>query len=339
MAPTPLFSPSLRNLPYSWSSDPESGYGAMAPMARIKQFRSLVPRKDFRQFVGHLPLHRAQLMAIGSSAVQFSLEDVPVLLLNVCFFGHRDIHTPHGDVVYRPGGAVLLPAGDRNARGACSTAVVSLRPEEVERAAAAMAGQRADDNDQQPARWDIFRPLAWGGERAEARQIHALLHYIDRCAAVDPLLPVKLALDDVLHRLAAALLQPSLLQHTPAEVERLHTRDGRSAFDDLIAYIRANLDQPLRLSDLEARSHYSRRALQYAFQEKLHTSPKQWIRRQRLKAAMEQLQSAEGKRSVEEVGLSCGYQRLSHFSSEFKREYGIAPSAVVRAQVQCARRH
>ena len=57
---------------------------------------------------------------------------------------------------------------------------------------------------------------------------------------------------------AAALLDPELLVVEPADLGRCWERDGRGSFDELIDYIRANLDQPLRLSDLEARSHYSK---------------------------------------------------------------------------------
>ncbi|MEB3156975.1 MAG: hypothetical protein VKO26_06010 [Cyanobacteriota bacterium] len=79
---------------------------------------------------------------------------------------------------------------------------------------------------------------------------------------MDHRLPARLGLDDVLHRLVAAHLDPALLEEGPADRERAHTREGKSAIDDPLDDIRHNLDQPLRLSDLEARSHSSRRALQ-----------------------------------------------------------------------------
>ena len=123
---------------------------------------------------------------------------------------------------------------------------------------------------------------------------------------------------------------PELLSEEPRDLGRVRERVGRDAFDDLIDYIRANLDQPLRLSDLEARSHYSRRSLQYGFQDRFVCSPKQWIREQRLTLALEQLQ-ADGKRpTVKNVVIACGYLNSAHFCSDFKRLYGITPLQVSR---------
>ncbi|MFM9089939.1 MAG: hypothetical protein ACKOPT_17785, partial [Cyanobium sp.] len=92
-------------------------------------------------------------------------------------------------------------------------------------------------------------------------------------------------------------------------------RRSGAAFDELLDYIRAHLDQPLRLSDLEARSFYSRRALQYAFRDKLNTTPLQWIREQRLSRA---------------VAQACGYRQTSRFSTDFKRCFGLTPSQAKR---------
>lgn len=172
--------------------------------------------------------------------------------------------------------------------------------------------------------------MGWGGASLQARQIHALVRYIDACAAVDHALPATLGLDDVLHRQVAALLDPMLLLEAPGDRQRLATREGRHAFDALIDYIRQNLDQPLRLSDLEVRSHYSRRTLHYAFRKAFNSTPKQWIREQRLTAAMEILKASEGSLSVQGVALAFGYHNVSHFSADFERQFGLSPSQVRR---------
>jgi AraC-like DNA-binding protein len=159
----------------------------------------------------------------------------------------------------------------------------------------------------------------------QATAIHGLIRFIDACFAAGAQVATRLGLDDQIHRCAATLIQPELLSEEPGDLGRGRERSGRVAFDELIDYIRANLDQPLRLSDLEARSHYSRRALQYAFQERLGCSPKQWIREQRLALALEQLQ-AHGKRpAVRKVALACGYLSSAHFCNDFRRRYGMTP--------------
>lgn len=322
------FGPVLRSLPHQWFGDPESTYAAVSPTASIKHYRSLVAQRDYYHFVAHLPIQRAHLMGFASSDVEFCVESCAAVHLGVCFAGSRRVHTPFGQVAATTGSAFLLPPGDREAAGASSNAIVTLSPREIGRAASAMAGV-CEGPGRGGRRWQAFKPRVCGAG-PWAQQIHALVHYIDACAAVDPALPTKLALDDVLYRQAAALLEPTLLEEAPQDGERLGIREGKSAFDDLIDYIRDNLDQPLSLSDLEARSHYSRRALQYAFRQKLHCTPKQWIRQQRLLAAMESLQAADGPLAVQAVALSCGYRSSSAFSRDFKRLFGLSPAQVRR---------
>lgn len=108
---------------------------------------------------------------------------------------------------------------------------------------------------------------------------------------------------------------------------RYRERRGGADFDELVDYIRANLDQPLRLSDLEARSQFSRWALQEAFRQRLGASPMRWIREQRLQQAMEHLQQAEERVPLQELALRCGYLRLSHFSRDFKVRFQDQPLA------------
>ena len=83
-------------------------------------------------------------------------------------------------------------------------------------------------------------------------------------------------------------------------------------------------------SDLEARSHYSRRALQYAFPARLDCTPKQWIRRQRLNLAMEQLRQGEGHTSIRQLAHACGFPDPGNFSRAFQEQFGLMPSQVRR---------
>ena len=193
-----------------------------------------------------------------------------------------------------------------------------LQPETIARAAAAMAGRRSELPPRARQRFEGMHPVHLQAGQPQARAIHALIRTIDSCFAVGAGVAMRLGLDDQIHRVAATLIQPELLSEEPRDLGRVRERGGRDAFDLLIDYIRANLDQPLRLSDLEARSHYSRRSLQYGFQERFGCSPKQWIREQRLALALEQLQ-ADGKRpTVKNVALACGYLHSAHFCSDFR---------------------
>jgi hypothetical protein len=110
--------------------------------------------------------------------------------------------------------------------------------------------------------------------------IRSLLATLDAVLPMGNTLVDKLLGDDVLLRAAAVMLDPNLLSQEPSDLRRHRERRGRADFDELIDHIRANLDQPLRLSDLEARKQFSRWALQEAFRQRLDATPMEWIRGQ-----------------------------------------------------------
>lgn len=98
-------------------------------------------------------------------------------------------------------------------------------------------------------------------------------------------LVARLELDLLLYRLLAALVIPELQRNEPLQRLRSRQRDGSDRFEELIAYLEEHLHEPISLHQLEEQSHYSRRALQYAFVERLGCSPTQWIRAMRLDRA------------------------------------------------------
>jgi transcriptional regulator GlxA family with amidase domain len=114
---------------------------------------------------------------------------------------------------------------------------------------------------------------------------------------------------------------------TEMEAEQLFDRD---AFEALIAYINANLDQPLNLTLLQNHIHYSRRALQYAFRQRLGCTATQWIRGQRLDKAHRLLGHAAPGESVASIAQACGYRSMSLFSIEFQQRFHIKPSVLLR---------
>lgn len=272
--------PGFTHLPHQWLGDPESLYRSFARVAPIRDFRSLVPESHFYQWAGLLDLGDVVLASYASSNVRFTIDDAPAVHLVSCFAGYRRVTTPAGEVHTTPGGVALLPVGQRQAWGSHSAAIVTIKPQQISRVAVAMAGERAARM-VSPRRSGAFSPQQLG-DGPQSQMVTALLRSLDACAAVHPQLPAKLCVGDSLCRVAAVLLYPELLHESPGDLQRWQERDGRSAFDNLLDYIRAHLDQPLRLSELEARSNYSSRALQYAFRQRLGCTPKEWIRQQRL---------------------------------------------------------
>ena len=132
----------------------------------------------------------------------------------------------------------------------------------------------------------------------------------------------------MLFRSLALLLCPQL------EVLSRETSDQRSCrervFDDLLEWIRANLHQPIKLSQLEQQSGYSRRSLQLAFQQRYDCGPIQWVRQQRLEQARQALLQADPDESVAGVGARFGFSSLAVFSRVFRQQFGLTPSQVLR---------
>jgi transcriptional regulator GlxA family with amidase domain len=143
-------------------------------------------------------------------------------------------------------------------------------------------------------------------------------------------LPLKLELEQLLYRISLLLLFPDL--HKQDQVDRVLSRNqrGKDSFDELLEFIRANLDKTLSIPMLEAYSHYSRRAIQYSFKERLGCTVTQWIRQQRLQLARECLQNPLPEDTVQSIALRCGYRSASLFSMEFQQRYLAKPSAILR---------
>ena len=164
-----------------------------------------------------------------------------------------------------------------------------------------------------------------------AKVLFNLLEQIDLMLLEDPTLPAALGLDDQVHRLIALayIAHHDLLK--TVEVRERNRIAKQCEFDDLIDYIRSHALTNLSLTDLEAQSHYSARHLQQLFRNRFDCTPMQFVRRQRLSAAMEKLQTADIGDTVASIARACGYRHTSHFTSDFQHAFGTKPSIVLRA--------
>jgi AraC-like DNA-binding protein len=137
-----------------------------------------------------------------------------------------------------------------------------------------------------------------------------------------------LNVDDLIYRTLALLLCPNLakiIQNEPS------TRSSREQiFDDLLEWSRANLHTPIKLTQLEERSGYSRRNLQLAFQQRFGCGPIQWVRQQRLEQARQDLLNPTPGDSVAGIARRYGFSSLAVFSRDFRGHYGVPPSQLLR---------
>jgi AraC-like DNA-binding protein len=82
-----------------------------------------------------------------------------------------------------------------------------------------------------------------------------------------------------------------------------------------------------KVVDLARRLGLSERQLRRTLRASVGVSPREWLRRQRLAAALQMLTTAQ---SVKQVALSLGYTQMSQFSRDFKAQFGCAPSMVLK---------
>lgn len=231
------------------------------------------------------------------------------------------------------GDCVVLPGSDLHwSGGPASLVVLVLEPDRMVRSGTAMAGL----NDP-PTHWtrQLQQGRGWrsvgNGFRPTLQQVlRQVLRLGIDLADISSALVDRLTIDELIHGLVAALLFEDLRREEPLERLQQRERTGRDGFDELLAFIRQHLDQPLNLTALERHSFYSRRALQYAFRDRLGCTATQWIRMQRLDLAHRLLTNPLPDLTVGQVARTCGYRSPSLFSVEFRQRFLVRPSELLR---------
>lgn len=92
---------------------------------------------------------------------------------------------------------------------------------------------------------------------------------------------------------------------------------------DLIAWIEANLEQPLDIDHVAERTGFSKWYLQHMFKHHTGYPLANYIRRRRLSESACRL--ATGNEAILSVALAVGFDSQQSFSRSFKREYGESP--------------
>ena len=91
-----------------------------------------------------------------------------------------------------------------------------------------------------------------------------------------------------------------------------------------VEYVHQNLEKPVSVDDLADIVNMSSSGFHKKFKEVMHLSPLQYAKSIKLNKA--QTYIMEGK-SVSEAGYMVGYNSPAQFSREYKRHFGIVPSA------------
>lgn len=215
----------LQGIVHHLLPDAESVYNHLNQAGRIKSFRPIGPK--CHQVAGQMDLQGVTLLSYCGTETQFVVEPEALISVVAVFSGAFAVQDPLGVVEAGPNGGLLLPSGTGERHYSCTEAAAGaalfLQPAAIQRAAAAIAGleggaQPASPGD--PAPLLALSPL-------QVQTLHGCLRYIDACALVDPRLPIRLGLDDLILRLVACWLQPELLDtpaRQPAACTRLHAQ-------------------------------------------------------------------------------------------------------------------
>lgn len=167
----------------------------------------------------------------------------------------------------------------------------------------------------------------------DRQRMAVLLQLLELCRSQGPGgegLMMAIQIDRAIERLLALLVCGPLLQASLSNPAG-SPRDSRAEIlDSLIRWIRDNLHRPIQLEELARVSGYSQRSLRNLFQERFGCSPVQWMRRERLSLARDQLLEPEPNTCVSSVAEAVGYRHLSQFSRDFQQCHGLRPSEVLR---------
>jgi AraC-like DNA-binding protein len=210
----------------------------------------------------------------------------------------------------------------------CSGIIISFPPDTLLPVAHAIAGPAFDPL---PLRMALAQAAVLSRQADRRRErVQSLLMetmaYVERCLAIGGGVNPMLRLDDLIRRLIVMLLVPDLLESATA----VPLISEPFVHQELVEWLLSHLQEPISLSDMEQRSRYSRRALQYAFKQRFGCGPMQWLRQQRLAKAKAMLEQPGSRLSLLEVVQACGYISPVSFSRDFLSRYGERPSQVQR---------
>ncbi len=134
-------------------------------------------------------------------------------------------------------------------------------------------------------------------------------------------------LDDTILRTVVMMLRPDLYFQDP-----LGARTPRGLdVDALVERMMANLTGRMTLTDLEAWSGRTARAIQLAFQKRFGVGPMQWLRQKRLDLIRTRLLAAPPGTTVRQVAAECGMPRMATLVPEYAARFGELPSETLRS--------
>jgi AraC-like DNA-binding protein len=100
-------------------------------------------------------------------------------------------------------------------------------------------------------------------------------------------------------------------------------KGASSNFTPVLAYMRDHFQNPIANEELAKVSRMSLRTFERQFLASFHVTPQKYLRKLRLSVATRSLIYTQ--QSLSELALSCGFGDQSHFTREFRRQFGRTP--------------
>lgn len=95
---------------------------------------------------------------------------------------------------------------------------------------------------------------------------------------------------------------------------------------DILEFLNYNYMDDLTIDEIAAYTGRSLSTFKRDFKKVSNLSPQRWITKKRLEVAYQKLQEGQ---NVRDVYADVGFKNPSHFSTAFKREYGIPPTEII----------
>lgn len=120
----------------------------------------------------------------------------------------------------------------------------------------------------------------------------------------------------------------SILRSIDQEIDQVLANFEEPGKIDLIDYMEKNFMFNMPLQKFGYLTGRSIATFHRDFRKAFHCTPQQWLTKKRLELAYYQL--TEKKRKPVEVYLETGFENLSHFSTAFKKQFGMAPTKLTQ---------
>lgn len=213
--------------------------------------------------------------------------------------------------------ALFSPAVWRDSEGGVkSSLIVEFNQERLNQTLGAMLGEA----DALPKPMDMLALISLrAGNVAFDRVFKSLCQQLDQFEGQDAAL-AGMGLADSFYRALAIMFNQELLLSSNASAAA-----GVHGVDRTCEYIRDHVSTGVTLTDLEAVSGLSARALQYGFLKRFNCTPMQWARQCKAHYAHSLLLAANETTTVASVAAQCGFSNFGKFSQFYKSMFNELP--------------